>query len=162
MMTPRDRRGAIRALDPIYDYGRSVHRRRPTSSADFTQWLDKLIAGLQLSKVDLLAHSYGGWKAATFALAHPERLRKLVLLAPAGTVLRPPLGLLARTIVFDLLPLRRINRWYMSWYDPVAAADERGRAALDELVEESLLGRACFVRKRLVLPTLLRDDEWGR
>lgn len=39
---------------------------------------------MQLGQIDLIGISMGGWMAAEFAVAHRERLRKLVLVAPAG------------------------------------------------------------------------------
>ena len=38
---------------------------------------------LGLDRIDLLAHSMGGYSACQFAIAHPERLGRLVLVAPA-------------------------------------------------------------------------------
>jgi pimeloyl-ACP methyl ester carboxylesterase len=42
-------------------------------------WLD----ALGLDRVQLLAHSMGGYSACQFAIAHPERVERLVLVAPA-------------------------------------------------------------------------------
>jgi pimeloyl-ACP methyl ester carboxylesterase len=39
---------------------------------------------LKLSPFDLVGFSLGGWLAAEFAVLHPRRVRKLVLVAPAG------------------------------------------------------------------------------
>jgi len=67
---------------------------------DFVQWLDELFTALELHNINVIGHSYGGWQASLYALAHPERLKKLVLLAPASAVLRPPLGLMVRAILY--------------------------------------------------------------
>ncbi|MDY6781671.1 MAG: alpha/beta hydrolase [Cyanobacteriota bacterium] len=39
---------------------------------------------LHLEQVDLVGHSLGGWVAASYALQHPERVRRLVLFSPLG------------------------------------------------------------------------------
>jgi len=39
---------------------------------------------LNLAQFDLVGFSLGGWLAAEFAVAHPHRVRRLVLVAPAG------------------------------------------------------------------------------
>jgi len=39
---------------------------------------------LNLAQFDLVGFSLGGWMAAEFAVAHTQRIRKLVLVAPAG------------------------------------------------------------------------------
>jgi len=47
--------------------------------------LDEVLAFFHVDAVDIIGHSLGGQIALYFALAHPERLRKLVLLgAPGG------------------------------------------------------------------------------
>ena len=39
---------------------------------------------LNLGQFDLVGFSLGGWMASEFAVAHPQRVRRLVLVAPAG------------------------------------------------------------------------------
>jgi pimeloyl-ACP methyl ester carboxylesterase len=46
--------------------------------------LDEVLAFFQLDSVDIVGHSWGGQAALYFALAHPERLRRLVLLGAPG------------------------------------------------------------------------------
>lgn len=46
--------------------------------------LEKLVKGLALDKVELVGHSLGGWTAAAFALKHPERISRLVLVDSGG------------------------------------------------------------------------------
>ncbi len=51
---------------------------------DYVWHLVDLLDTLGLGRVDVVAHSIGGWFAAELALRHPERLGKLVLLSPLG------------------------------------------------------------------------------
>lgn len=46
--------------------------------------LDALFRALALEKADLVGHSLGGWTAAGFALAHPEKTGRLVLVDSGG------------------------------------------------------------------------------
>ncbi|HEX8674226.1 MAG TPA: alpha/beta hydrolase [Longimicrobium sp.] len=65
-----------------------------SSSIDYTginyrshaaDWLKRVVDGLGAEQVDLVGNSMGGYFALAFALAHPERVRRLVLVgAPAG------------------------------------------------------------------------------
>lgn len=70
-------------------FGRGYSDRPDTTyDADFydrelTELLDKL--GVQ-SKVDMVGYSMGGGIATGFTARHPERINKLILIAPAGFV----------------------------------------------------------------------------
>jgi len=46
--------------------------------------LDALFRALALEKADLVGHSLGGWTAAGFALSHPEKTGRLVLVDAGG------------------------------------------------------------------------------
>ena len=94
------------ALDHIFDIGRSIYTRPMQKPNDFVQWLDELFTALELNNVNLMGHSYGGWQASLYALAFPQRLEKLILLAPAATVLPPPLGLMVRAMLYYFIPIR--------------------------------------------------------
>jgi pimeloyl-ACP methyl ester carboxylesterase len=62
--------------------------------SDRPEWLDRvddlvfhyldLLDLLDIEKLSLVGTSLGGWIAAAFAIAHPERVERLVLAAPAG------------------------------------------------------------------------------
>jgi len=153
----------VYALDHIYDIGRSIYRRRPRRPGDFVRWLDELFDELDLHDVRLVGHSYGGWMAALYALDFPERLDKLVLVSPQG-VLRPPLGLLARAIVYGTVPSPSYIRRYLYWYAPDCVRHDTTRATIDEMIEEDILARRCFKIKRreIVRPTVLSDEDWPR
>jgi hypothetical protein len=73
------------AVDNIYDFGRSIYTRRLETPEDFVNWLEELLSGLELDdEVHLLGLSYGGWITCQYALQRPERLGKVVLVAPAA------------------------------------------------------------------------------
>ncbi len=152
----------VYAVDHIYDIGRSIYRRQPRRPDDFVRWLDELLDELHLHEVRLVGHSYGGWMAALYALEFPERLDRLVLLSPTKTVLRPPLGLLARAIVYGTVPSRSYIRRYLYWYAPDCVRHDATRATIDEMVDEDVLARRCFKRRRFVIPTVLSDEDWRR
>ncbi len=72
----------------IYDlYGRG-YSDRPEGDQDdafFVQQLEDLVADQQVGDdVTMFGYSMGGVVAAAYAAKHPEQLRQLVLLAPAG------------------------------------------------------------------------------
>ncbi len=79
------------AVDNIYDFGLSVFTKKFKKPDDFIRWMDELFTALDLGdRIKLVGLSYGGWLTSRYALRYPERVDKIVLLAPAATVL--PLG----------------------------------------------------------------------
>ncbi len=148
------------ALDHIYDHGRSRYTRAPRTPADLTQWLDAFLTALDVGKVHLMGHSYGGWQAALYARDHPGKLASLVLLSPPATVLPPPIGLLVRAILQGIVPWRPIVKRYVYWYDPDCVKDDNTRWMIDEIIDETLLARRCLKPRKFIRPTVLSDDEW--
>ena len=69
-----------------------------TRRDDYAHWLREVFDGLYIEKGDLLGHSYGGWLTLNMARAHPERLRKIVLLAPAASF--RPLSFITKLILY--------------------------------------------------------------
>lgn len=66
----------------------------------YTDFLDKFLDELKVEKVTLVGNSMGGWIAALYALQHPARVERLVLVDAAG--FRPPRE-------FDLAALSGLN-----------------------------------------------------
>lgn len=73
----------VRAVDIIGEPGRSRHTGAALNSMDdLVDWLAETFDLLGLSAVDLCGQSLGGHLAFRFTLAHPKRVRRLVLLDP--------------------------------------------------------------------------------
>jgi pimeloyl-ACP methyl ester carboxylesterase len=65
-------------------FGESDDDPALSSIQDYVMHYIELLDHLRLDKVNLVGFSLGGWLAATFATQHADRIRKLVLVAPAG------------------------------------------------------------------------------
>jgi len=52
--------------------------------ATLVEFLDQFYKKLGIEKATLVGNSLGGWIAASFSIAHPEKVEKLVLLSAAG------------------------------------------------------------------------------
>lgn len=76
----------VYAVDVIGDSGRSAPTRPSMLDASYASWLADVLDELALPTVNLAGMSLGGWMALSTALYHPQRVRKLFLLAPAGIV----------------------------------------------------------------------------
>jgi pimeloyl-ACP methyl ester carboxylesterase len=126
-------------------------------------WLEELFKALDLgNNINLMGLSYGGWLTAQYAIRFPKRLDKIVLLAPAGTVLPISFKWIVRAMLCAL-PHRHFTRSFMYWLlADLARQGTWGKAFLEEYVEEAYLAFRSFKTKRLVNPTVLKDEEWRR
>jgi 2-hydroxy-6-oxonona-2,4-dienedioate hydrolase len=52
--------------------------------ATYVDFLDAFLKELKIERASLVGNSLGGWVAASFALAHPEKVERLVLVDAAG------------------------------------------------------------------------------
>lgn len=74
----------IYAPDIPGEPGRSDGTQLPFDTSDYADWLLDVIEGLSLDKCILGGASLGAWLAAKFAIGHPDRISRLLLLCPAG------------------------------------------------------------------------------
>jgi pimeloyl-ACP methyl ester carboxylesterase/TM2 domain-containing membrane protein YozV len=148
------------AVDNIYDFGLSVFTQKFRVPKDFVNWMDELFTALDLgSDINLMGLSYGGWLSSQYALDHPERLDKIVLLAPAATIL--PLGPgFIKSGLLSILPHRYfINKSMQLVLEDLWKKDEKSRAFAENWVDHLNLGLRSFKPKMLVSPTVLTDEE---
>jgi pimeloyl-ACP methyl ester carboxylesterase len=164
----------VYALDRINDIGRSIplsdHAHSIQTPQDYVVWLHEIVTKISPSgrPVHVVAHSYGAWQASLHAMAHPEQVERLVLLAPSATVLPPRLGVLLRAILYGSLPstFQPVLKWYtkryMYWFAPASVQKEPSRVIMDEMIQENLLARRCYKKRTFVPPTTFTDDEWAK
>lgn len=74
------------AVDLIGEAGKSAPNRPSWKGPAYSEWLEDVLNGLQLNRVTLLGISQGSWTALKYAVSHPERIEKLVLMCPGGIV----------------------------------------------------------------------------
>lgn len=79
-----DARYALYAPD-MRGFGESSYREPIDSLVDFADDLSQFVDELGLDAFHVVGWSLGGAVAMAFAAEHPDRVRKLVLLAPVGT-----------------------------------------------------------------------------
>ena len=70
------------ALDQI-GFGYSDKPTVPYRGATLVEFLNEFMIQKDIQKASLIGNSMGGWVAALFAVTHPEKLNKLVLVNPA-------------------------------------------------------------------------------
>ncbi|MBT8350490.1 MAG: alpha/beta hydrolase [Deltaproteobacteria bacterium] len=153
----------VYAIDNIYDSGRSIYTHKIKKTDEFMDWLDELFVNLGLgNNIKLMGLSYGGWLTGQYALRYQERLDKIVLIAPGGTVLPIRLVWIFRAILC-MLPHRYFTRNFMYWLlADWAKKDEDSRVALDAEIDGAILGLRSFKPKQLVKPTVIQDADLQR
>jgi pimeloyl-ACP methyl ester carboxylesterase len=113
-------------------------------------------------RVDLMGLSFGGWLASQYAVRHPERLRKVVLVAPVATIFQLPGAWAWRAIVGALPPHRFLMTHFLTnWMcRPLAERrDERSRRKLDDWMNDAMMAMKCFTFRMPITPTVLTDEE---
>ena len=150
----------VYAVDNIFDFGRSVYTRNLKTPADFVSWFDELLDSLGVEKIRLAGLSYGGWIASEYALEHPDRVEKLVLLAPAATVLWFSDDFIKKGIMC-MIPHKHFVTSMVHWAlaDAVTGTEEHRRLA-EEAADNAWLGIRCFKPKQMVAPRVLTDEEF--
>jgi pimeloyl-ACP methyl ester carboxylesterase/TM2 domain-containing membrane protein YozV len=149
------------AVDNIYDFGRSVFKKKFKVPDDYVGWMHELFSALDLGdNINLVGMSYGGWLTSQYALQHPEKLDKIVLIAPAATVLPLGPGFL-KSALFSLLPHRYfVKKGMRLILEDLWKKDDSGRAFAEAWVIHLDLGLRSFKPKMMVSPTVLTDEEW--
>jgi len=153
----------VYAIDNIYDHGRSIYMRKMESPDDFVLWLDEVFTDLELGNdIHLVGLSYGGWLTSQYALHFPERLEKIVMLAPAGTVLPISSEWIERAIL-SFLPHRYFTKSFMFWLlEDFVNQDEVSRNMVDVWADEAYLASRSFKPKSLVNPHVLTSSDLQR
>jgi pimeloyl-ACP methyl ester carboxylesterase len=77
----------VYALDIMGLVGRSKPLKVFSDRTGYADWLTEILDALKIEKANMVGYSFGGFITTCYALEKPERLNKVVLLAPAATFL---------------------------------------------------------------------------
>ena len=153
----------VYAIDVMGQPGRSIPDEPIRSAADYVEWLTATLDGLGLERVSLTGMSYGGWLALNYAMAVPDRVRKLVLLSPAASLAPLARQFSLRGTLMLLLPARAMVFSFLRW---LATSESQQEAAVrrlsDSLVDLMWLGlkHYRFERDTLrIVPTVFTDGQ---
>ncbi|MEX1287420.1 MAG: alpha/beta hydrolase [Acidimicrobiia bacterium] len=102
-----------------------------------TTWLGEALDALDIDRAALLGYSMGGLYATWFALAHPDRVERLVLMGAApglpGTTVPTPFAVLATPLLGAALNRRPATRESMLGFAAMIGEEEALRAQPDML-----------------------------
>jgi pimeloyl-ACP methyl ester carboxylesterase/TM2 domain-containing membrane protein YozV len=146
------------AIDIIIGTGRSITSRSIDKTSELITWLDEILTNLGLeNNINMMGLSYGGWITSQYALARQNRLNKVILIAPAGTV--SPLSMKwIKYAVLSIIPHRHFIKNFFCWLLPDFV--KKNREDLSKFIDESFLSMRCFKPVKLLNPTVLTAAEW--
>ena len=106
------------------------------------EWLDsvddiahiylELLDTLGLDKVDVVGCSIGGWIAAEMATKSPERVGRLVMVAPVGV----KVGSQDKLDIPDIFAMPQADVQKLLYHDPARMAPEPGKMSDDEAIAD--------------------------
>lgn len=141
------------AVDVMGDAGKSVPSHRPKNRAEHAQWLVDVFNELHIEQADVAGLSYGGFLTLNFALQAPDRVKRIVLLAPAGCFVRFRLAFWFRMASGMFLSPRAAFKSMIPWIS--ARRDAAESLVFEQMLVNWLFGRAQWG----VWPRVFTDKE---
>ncbi|MDD3246615.1 MAG: alpha/beta hydrolase [Methanosarcina sp.] len=77
----------VYVVDIIGEPGKSRQSRLLRDREDCANWLGEVMQGLGLKRTNIAGLSYGGWHTLNFSLFFPDKVNKIVALAPGASIL---------------------------------------------------------------------------
>ena len=145
----------VYAADTLGDFGYSRTAKVPRSLAELLVWIEGLADALGLATFDIGGMSYGGWLSASFAAHRPERVRRVVLLAPGASFGSFSLAFALRGLPMLIFKKRKNVDGYLRWAGVAAPGNDKYEAWMNGLVDVMHAGICNFPGKTLPLPQRL-------
>jgi pimeloyl-ACP methyl ester carboxylesterase len=142
----------VYALDTIGDVGKSAGTRPAYGSGNHGRWLNEVYEQLGLVSARVAGHSLGGRIAFGFALAFPQRVERLALLAPA-CLQRMRTWFILRAIFASLFPTVAVAQSLIRYM-----SSPRSPGMPDWMVDATVIG---FRARRMNTsePSIIQDAE---
>lgn len=153
----------VYAVDLPGNYGLSEPTRQPRSFDDFARWYVEVLDALGLPQADYVGMSNGACVGANLALAVPQRIRRLVLMAPAATLRPLSIGITLQGLWLLVWPTRARHSAGLRWMAvPPAEGRERYEALMEKVADIIYAGRKRTGITMLPNPRVLGDEELRR
>jgi len=107
-------------VDIIGEPGKSRQSRLLRDRKDCATWLSDVMQGLGLERTNIAGLSYGGWHTLNFSLFFPEKIDKIVALAPGASILpfSWPVLLLLRLLPYLPVKPNPLKRFFTRDFQP--------------------------------------------
>ncbi len=140
------------AVDLPGEPGKSAPNLLAWDGAAFAEWLEDVLDALKIEKAVIVGFSQGGWTALKFAVFHPQRVEKLVLISPGG-IIPDRLG-----FVVKVLPLSLMGRWGVRRINRILFAGQK----ISPEVEDILILISRNFKPRVGALPIFPDEELQR
>jgi pimeloyl-ACP methyl ester carboxylesterase len=160
----RDRR--VYALDMMGQPSKSIPDQPIRHLAELAEWLTGVLDALGIGQTDLLGYSFGGFAALNYAIREPDRVKRLVVICPAGGLaplktsflLLGTVSGLTSVVLPGLTPLTARMMMRFMTYGP-SLRDERTRRLSDRMTRQLALGNRYFRVGPQIVPSVYTDAE---
>ncbi|MBY0124548.1 alpha/beta fold hydrolase [Bacillus sp. S/N-304-OC-R1] len=144
----------VYAVDVIGDLNKSVMESPMKGHSDYVLWFCDILDHLNIDKATVIGHSAGGWQTLNIAINAPERMNKMILLAPAASFVPFRKQFFVRQISSILFPFRPVvidfvGKWFVA----------KGNTVNESLFEQFYLGIKHFRFSKIIIPSVFKDEE---
>jgi pimeloyl-ACP methyl ester carboxylesterase len=151
-VTDYSRHYRVYAVDLLGEAGKSAANRPAWDSPAFAEWLEDIFNGLKIEHATLVGISQGAWTALKFAVVMPDRLDKLVLIAPGGIV--PD----RTSFIIRAIGLTLLGKWGIKRLVRALFGDQKVPASVIDTVVQT----STQFKPRLGILPIFSDDELRR
>lgn len=95
-------------MDVLGDWGKSIPARPPKTEEEFAQCLEQVFSAVNVKRASIAGLSYGGFLSMNLAIKRPELVERLILLAPAATILPLSQKFWRTTMLSLIFPTKRV------------------------------------------------------
>ncbi len=150
----------VYALDVMGQPNKSVPDQPIGKREECVEWLTAILDALQLGQTHLAGMSYGGWLTLNYAIRASARIKRVILLSPAGSFLPLTPQFYLRGALLPLLPGRFLMNSFMGWmtYKP-NLRNASTHTIADCLADQMYLGIKHYSRLGGVNPIAYEDEE---
>ena len=153
----------VYVLDMMGQPSKSIPGQPISNREEMAEWLTGILDALGIKQTDLVGYSYGGFAALNYAMRAPDRIKKLILISPAGGLVALWKQFYIRGMLsaaLSSLSQYTTNVLWFNWffYKP-NLKNESTQRIFNRLSNQFALGMKYFRMGPTVLPFTYKDEE---